>query len=148
MKRSSFQRPAPRVRQMEGYTPRPRPTAVAQVQPAEKPAAAPAPKLSRKARTQQSLRDSARDEACTVRLPGCANDPAATIWSHAPLGAAGKGMGIKALDLCGAYCCTACDALVDGQRPLPSGMTREAALLAWFDGHMRSLVRAKTKGVI
>ena len=64
------------------------------------------------------------------------------------MGAAGKGLGIKALDLCGAYCCTACDAVVDGQTKAPPGYTREGVMLAWFEGHMRSLVRAKIKGVI
>jgi hypothetical protein len=83
-----------------------------------------------------------------VRMPGvCTFNPEATIWSHAPFGAAGKGRSIKAIDIAGAYCCTACDAVIDGQRPLPAGMTREQAEIDWFFGHMRSLVRLKQKGL-
>lgn len=99
-------------------------------------------------RKSQRLRDSANGEECLVRIPGCPGDPAMTIWSHAPLGAAGKGKSIKALDLCGAYCCTYCDAVIDGQRPMPAGYTRDQALMDWFYGHMRSLVRARQKGVL
>lgn len=99
-------------------------------------------------RRDQRIRDSARGEACTVRIIGaCTGDTDHTIWSHAPLGAAGKGGGLKALDLCGAYCCTACDAVIDGQRPLPEGATRESVLLDWMMGHMRSLVRLRQKGL-
>lgn len=100
-------------------------------------------------RVQQSIRDSARGEECLVRIPGvCTSDPEKTIWSHAPLGAAGKGRSIKALDLCGAFCCTACDAAIDGQAPLPAGYSRAQALEDWFMGHMRSLVRLRQKGLI
>lgn len=99
-------------------------------------------------RKQQAIRDSARGEDCTVRIEGCPCDPAMTIWSHAPLGDAGKGMGLKSLDLCGAYCCTYCDAVVDGQRPAPPGWTREQVLLAWCTGHLRSLVKVRQKGLV
>ena len=100
-------------------------------------------------RKQQAIRDSARGEDCTVRIPGaCTFDPAKTIWSHAPLGAAGKGRGIKALDLCGAYCCTACDAVIDGQAAPPPGYSRTEAITDWFFGHMRSLVRLRQKGLV
>lgn len=99
-------------------------------------------------RKQQAIRDSARGEDCTVLIPGCPGDPAMTIWSHAPLKAAGKGMQLKAIDLCGAFACTYCDAVVDGQRPPPPGFTRAEALMAWFYGHMKSLVRLHQKGLV
>jgi len=111
--------------------------------------AAPPPKLPRAVRTDQRIRDSARGEECTVRIVGaCTHDPKHTIWSHAPLQAAGKGKSIKAVDLAGAYCCTACDAVIDGQRPLPAGATRDSVMLDWFHGHMRSLVILKQKGLV
>jgi hypothetical protein len=95
------------------------------------------------------IRQSARDEECTVRLPGvCRWLPEYTILSHAPWGSAGKGRGIKSLDVAGAYCCTACDAVIDRQAKPPEGMTREEVELAWFHGHMRTLVRFKDKGLI
>ena len=99
-------------------------------------------------RVSQRIRDSARGESCTVRIVGvCSFDPEKTIWSHAPLGAGGKGRSIKALDLCGAYACTSCDAVVDMQAPMPPGMDRAAVLIDWMYGHMRSLVRLRQKGL-
>ena len=92
---------------------------------------------------------SARDEDCTVRIVGvCSFDPSTTIWSHCRHGAAGKGKGIKALDIAGAYACTACDACYDGQIPRPAGMSRSDVDLDWFHGHVRSLVVLTNKGLI
>jgi len=108
----------------------------------------PAPKVPREVRKVQSIRGSAKGEDCLVRILGCPGDPAMTIWSHAPFKAAGKGMGIKALDVAGAYCCTYCDAVIDGQRPLPTGVKRHEAELDWHMGHLRSLVRLAEKGLL
>jgi hypothetical protein len=95
------------------------------------------------------ITESARMEDCQVRLPDvCTFDPMTTIWSHCRSGAAGKGRGIKALDLCGAYACTACDAVYDGQRPRPHGMTKEYVDLAWADAHYRSLVILEQRGLV
>ena len=109
----------------------------------------PAPPIAKTpGRKRQDIRDSARGEECLVRIPGvCRGGTEHTIWSHAPLGAAGKGRGIKSLDIAGAYCCTACDAALD-QAQRPATMTREQVLLDWFHGHMRSLVRLAQKGLI
>lgn len=98
------------------------------------------------------IRESARGEACTVRLTGvCTHDPATTVWSHgrwgAQLGDAGRGMGTKALDLCGAYACTACDAVFDGQARAPH-LTRDEIDLDWLMGHLRSLGRLHEKGLV
>jgi hypothetical protein len=106
------------------------------------------PRQKVQGRKSQDIRDSARGEECTVRIAGvCRGGTEHTIWSHAPLGAAGKGRSIKSLDLAGAYCCTACDAALD-QAQRPPGMTREQVLLDWFFGHMRSLVRLAQKGLL
>lgn len=105
-------------------------------------------KVPRGARVRQSVRDSARGEDCLVRLHGCPGDPAMTIWSHNRHQRAGKGGAIKAIDLNGAYCCTHCDAIYDGQRPLPAGVTREQVELAWFMAHAESLVRLAQKGLV
>ena len=151
----SFNRPPPRTKQYEGANPSapraPLPVVVRvrldenRVNWITDPQ--PVPKTSD--RKSQAIRDSARGEDCTVRIVGaCMHDPEATIWSHAPLGAAGKGRSIKALDICGAYACTACDAVIDGQRHLPPGATRESVLADWMLGHMRSLVRLRQKGLV
>lgn len=94
------------------------------------------------------ITESARGEVCQVRYEGiCTYDPAMTIWSHCRHGAAGRGKGIKALDLAGAYACTACDAAYD-QMQSASHMTRKELDLDWFMGHVRSLVLLKQKGLI
>ncbi len=91
---------------------------------------------------------SARGEDCQVRYIGvCTFDPAKTIWSHCRHGSAGRGKSIKALDLAGAYACTACDAAYD-QMQGAKHMTREQLDLDWFHGHVRSLVILKNKGLI
>lgn len=93
------------------------------------------------------IRKSAQGEDCQVRIIGvCKGDPAYTIWSHARHGAAGKGKGIKALDVAGAYACTACDMAYD-QFGVPH-MTRSEVDLDWFMGHLRSLVILSEKGLI
>lgn len=128
------------------YTPRPRPAAMATGLFARAPVEV-APKV--KGRKVQAIRDAAKGEPCLVRIQGvCRGGTEHTIWSHAPLGAAGKGRGIKSVDIAGAMCCTACDAVVDGQAPLPPGATRQSVLLDWFMGHMRSLVRLGEKGLL
>lgn len=134
--------------EFRNYVARPHAPAVATIAPPPAPRQLGSALQKVQGRVKQSIRDSARGEACQVRIVGaCTHDPATTIWSHAPLGAAGKGRGIKAIDLAGAYCCTACDAVIDGQRPLPAGVTRQQAELDWFHGHLRSLVLLKQKGL-
>lgn len=95
-----------------------------------------------------AIRKSAKGEDCTVRLPGCPHDPEQTIWSHYRGGAGGKGGALKASDVAGAYACTHCDAVYDGQRPRPDGMTKDAVDLAWLEGHIRSLVRLRQKNLL
>jgi hypothetical protein len=87
-----------------------------------------------------------------VRLVGvCSYDPAKSIWSHgrwgAQLGEVGRGMGTKALDLCGAIACTFCDAVFDGQRHAPH-LTRDEIDKDWLMGHLRSLGVLHRKGLL
>lgn len=94
------------------------------------------------------ITESARGEDCQVRYAHiCTFDPSTTIWSHCRHGSAGKGKSIKAIDLAGAYACTACDAAYD-QMIGAKHMTRQELDLDWFHGHMRSLVILKNKGLI
>lgn len=135
-----------RSSEFASYVPKPRPAAMATGLLSRAPVEV-APKV--KGRKVQAIRDAARGEPCLVRIQGvCRGGTEHTIWSHAPLGAAGKGRGIKSVDIAGAMCCTACDAVVDGQAPLPPGATRQSVLLDWFMGHMRSLVRLGEKGLL
>jgi len=96
----------------------------------------------------QSLRDSANGMPCRMRLVGCPCDPDMTIWSHCRHAWAGKGGAIKAIDVLGADACTYCDAIYDGQRPRPAGLTAEAVELAWWRAHAESLVDRARKGLL
>lgn len=147
----SWTKPPPRVKQWEGdAAPSQNPARLVAAFPLAAPPRRPIISLAKTPeRKSQAIRDSARGEECLVRIVGaCTHDDSMTIWSHAPLNAADKGGAIKSLDLCGAYCCTACDAVIDGQRPLPLGASRTSVMNDWFHGHMRSLVRLRQKGLI
>ncbi len=55
-----------------------------------------------------NLRDYARDKPCLVRIPGVCNaDATTTILAHLRLTGI-SGLGLKAPDLLGAWCCSAC----------------------------------------
>ena len=96
-----------------------------------------------------AIRKSAKGEGCLVRIPGvCTFRPETVIWSHYRGSAGGKGLSHKSDDICGAYCCTACDAVYDGQAKRPKGMTKDTVDLVWLQGHIRSLVRLAEKGLI
>lgn len=152
IKRSTLRLPQRPQRDRTGefasFKPQPRsPARMATVQDVYLPTSAPS--LKTPDGKNQAIRDSARDEACQVRIPGACNfDRATTVWSHVPLLAGGRGMGLKAIDECGAYCCSACHDVVDGRRPLPSGASPTSVLLDWMTGHLRSLVRLKQKGIL
>ena len=95
------------------------------------------------------IRQSAKGEECQIRIPGvCTHNPEQTVWCHANGLAAGKGVGLKAIDECGAYGCFACHNLYDRRIPAPRGMTRQDIESYFADGHFRSLVILKEKGLI
>jgi hypothetical protein len=57
-------------------------------------------------------------------------------------------MATKSFDLCGAYACTACDAVYDGQMKRPAGMTKADVDLDWLIGHIRSLTILEQDGLL
>jgi len=72
------------------------------------------------------ITESARNENCTMRLPGvCSFNPEETVWAHSNRGSDGKGMGKKAHDVNGAYACYACHQTYDRQRQRPMGLSLE-----------------------
>lgn len=100
-------------------------------------------------RKSQAIRDSARDEHCTVRIIGACNHRTdTTVLSHLPSLDGGRGMGMKAIDEASAYACAACHDVVDGRAPLPAGATADSVLLDWHRGHIRTLVIWKQKGLL
>jgi hypothetical protein len=93
------------------------------------------------------IRESANGMPCQIRLPNiCNHDPATTVWAHANGSAAGKGIGMKAHDLLGAYSCSACHDVFDRRRP--TDMPRYEVELAFHEGHQRSLLILIEKGII
>lgn len=101
------------------------------------------------ARPVSKIRRSARGEQCAIRIPGiCNHDPETTVLCHANGSAAGKGIGMKSPDELGAYGCYACHMVVDGQRKSPEGWTRDDVRLAFWEGHARTLIILKNKGLL
>jgi hypothetical protein len=112
-------------------------------------AAEQAPKLPREVRTVQAIRDAARDEPCTLRIPSvCTGDPATSVWAHWPGIDGDRGMGLKALDLAGAIACAACHDVLDMRAKAPAGYSRQQIELDFLHGHMRSLVVLARKGIL
>lgn len=92
------------------------------------------------------IRSSARDEDCTLRLPGvCRNRTDTTVWAHSNSLRHGKGKGMKADDRYGCYACFECHAVLDGNQSMPKHLSR-AIVLAEFEramGESRSILARK-----
>src|SRR4051812_49420808 len=85
------------------------------------------------------ITESARNEMCQIRLACICNyDRATTVWCHAAGSAAGKGIGMKAHDLLGAYGCSSCHDVVD--RRVPTDLPRPVVETAFWQGHARSVL--------
>lgn len=95
------------------------------------------------------IRESARDEDCTVRLPQvCSFNPEQTVLAHPNTHRAGKGGAHKAADELGAYACYPCHMVVDGQHALPAHLTREEVEIAFWHGHAETYLKLKSKGLV
>lgn len=93
------------------------------------------------------ITESARGQECAVRIPGvCNGNPETVVWAHANGSAAGKGIGMKAPDLLGAYACSACHDEVDRRTRLWSD--RAVVRLMFWEGHARSLRILIEKGLV
>jgi hypothetical protein len=69
---------------------------------------------------------------CSLRLPGCRNDPAETVFAHAP--SVDNGMGIKtAKDFWGAFACSHCHDVMD-KRTDEYDITLSMLLGRWLAG--------------
>ena len=95
------------------------------------------------------IRKAARDQDCTIVLPGvCNRDPATTCLCHSNELADGKGMGLKAPDTAAAFGCSACHDVLDGRRPRPAWLTKDQVLAAFRAGIERTHQFLRTKGLI
>lgn len=64
----------------------------------------------------KKITDSAKNEQCTLRIPGvCNSNPETTVFAHMN----GGGMGTKHHDIHGCYACSACHDAYDGRTKKP-----------------------------
>ena len=78
------------------------------------------------------IRESAKGQQCQVRLEGICNfNPETVVLAHIN----GAGMGVKAHDFHGTYCCSDCHAVVDGAK---SHHSKESVLIAFYEGVIRT----------
>lgn len=68
-----------------------------------------------------ALKESAKGQKCTIRLPGvCCRDEATVVLCHLP--GSGKGISTKENDIHAAFGCVTCHAVIDG-RDRKSGLS-------------------------
>lgn len=74
-------------------------------------------RLKRKPIRSQAIRQSARGERCTLRLPGiCNHDTRTTVLAHLRDLSPSGGMGTKPSDVNAVYACSDCHDVIDGRR--------------------------------
>ena len=95
----------------------------------------------------KKLRDSAKHESCV----SCGADDNTIVWAHSNRSKHGKGAGIKAHDLFGAYLCYKCHTSYDaGKVPENAKFYSEnEGLVTWFNCMWeRSMIIAVKKGYL
>jgi hypothetical protein len=96
-------------------------------------------------RKYQKLRDSARNEECTLRIhPYCNNNPETVVLCHLP---SGSGMGQKSPDWFAVYGCSACHDILDG-RVSKADISDDHKDLLSLDALYLTLDRMIEKGLI
>ena len=92
---------------------------------------------------QTKLTKSARGEECQVRLAGiCNHDPATVVLAHLN----GGGMGMKHLDMHGAYACSACHDALD--RRAQHDLELDFIKLAHYEAMVRTQQIMVRKGLL
>ena len=98
---------------------------------------------------QTKYTKSARGQECQIRIPGvCNHNPDTTVFAHVN----GGGMGMKALDIHGAYACSDCHFWLDGgyttaQLDQPN-YARNDKQLAHYEGMIRTQKLMVEAGVL
>lgn len=86
----------------------------------------------------QRIRQFARGQNCTLRLPGCNNDSTTVVFAHAP--SIDNAMGMKqAKDFWGAFACSHCHDVVDGR--VTTSDQRILILERWMAGIYETMKR-------
>jgi hypothetical protein len=92
------------------------------------------------------LRKLARGKPCLVRVDEhCDGGGETTVLAHVRLSGV-SGMGLKAPDVCAAFCCGPCHARVDGQ--VRCGLSKDELELALLRGMVRTLYELTKLGVL
>ncbi|MWV17544.1 DUF1364 family protein [Pseudomonas sp. L-22-4S-12] len=92
-----------------------------------------------------AVRDSARDENCTLNIAGVCNyQPETTVFAHLP--DESKGMGTKSDDLSGCYACHACHDAIDSRSK--SGLSAEDREWYMRRAMVRTWRRMHDKGLL
>lgn len=95
------------------------------------------------------IRKAARNQDCTIQLPGiCNRDPATSVLCHSNALADGKGMGLKAPDTAAAFGCSACHDVLDGRRPRPAWLSKDQVDEAFRAGIGLTHAVLRMKGLI
>lgn len=106
-------------------------------------------KLKSKRKPLTPIQKSAKDEECTIRLPGVCNFRTdTTVLCHSNELAHGKGGAMKAPDEHAAYGCCACHDVVDGRAPRPDGMSYELMLSIFREAQEQTRRILKRKGLL
>lgn len=96
---------------------------------------------------ERKIRESARNERCTLRIETVCNGRTdTTVYCHSNLLADGKGMGLKANRGC--YGCFDCHDVLDGRRPRPKHMSHEDLMRIFESACEETLAILKRKGII
>lgn len=92
------------------------------------------------------ITDSAKQQDCTIRLPGCNFDKETTVFAHLAGIRFGHGWAIKTKF--GAFACSYCHDVVDGRIAKPEGISHNDVKLAHHEGVIETLLRLEEKGLI
>ena len=92
------------------------------------------------------LRDAARGMECMVRVPGlCNHNRETTVLAHYRLSGT-CGMGIKPIDLAGAWACSSCHDAIDGRTK--TGFERTTLDLMHAEGVFRTMAALHKLGML
>ena len=85
----------------------------------------------------KKYRDAAKDQPCTMRLPGCNNNPETTVLAHRN----GAGMGMKADDYDAVDACYNCHTNIDARKIV-------VGELAWNRARLETIVNRIERGIL
>jgi hypothetical protein len=92
------------------------------------------------------LRKEARGRECQVRLPGVCNfNPETTVLAHIRMSGI-SGMGIKAPNILGAWCCAACHSVADRQQK--TDLDPDFVRMCFYEGVFRTIAKLIEEGKV